>query len=132
MAACYLHDTARAELLIRNGADVNAVDAIGRSPLTYAALGCCVPGCNIDTALHVISQLLDASDVATVNAIDVYGRTAVFWGGLSGHARVFAVLVLHAKCELQRPIGKGNLHHHLQRYARVNASSASSSSRPCS
>src|SRR5262249_14697787 len=115
--ASYRDDVESADLLIRAGANVNAANDLGATPLWTASLNASAPmvkrlldaGANPNTALlagetplmvasrsgnpAVVEQLIAKG--ATVNARGMRGQTALMWAVSQHHAECVKVLLAH-------------------------------------
>jgi len=96
-------------LLLSHGADVNAVDKDGRTPLHYAAEGGCA---------EAVKKLLELG--ADVYAIDSRGQTALHYAVKSLNKDVVE-LVLHAGVNAKDAHGETPLHLALKECARWDA-----------
>ena len=73
-----------AELLIAKGANIDAVDLKGKTPLSHAAY----------SGYKELAELL-ISKGANVNAIDNKGRTPLDWATYSRHKDLMELLIRH-------------------------------------
>jgi len=73
-----------AELLIEKGANIDAVDRKGKTPLAHAAY----------SGYKELSELL-ISKGADVNAIDNKGRTPLDWANYSRYKDLMELLIKH-------------------------------------
>ena len=73
-----------AELLIAKGANIDAVDLKGKTPLSHAAY----------SGYQELAELL-ISKGANINAIDNKGRTPLDWANYSRHKNLVELLIRH-------------------------------------
>jgi len=80
--------------LVKQGADVNAVDHCGGTALTYAAIGD-----NLDIVKYLIEE-----HGADVNAVDEWGRTVLMYAAEKGNLDMVKYLIEHGEEEMKKLI----------------------------
>ena len=95
-------------LLIRNGADVHAIDDKLRTPLHYAFVKIENPeGTSAFNPIQIVSTLVEVMDINMIQQKDIFGSTALHYAALRG-ATVCSLLLIQKGSKINILDNKAN------------------------